>query len=114
MIKSTDYEIKGNDLQALSINLNPGISVLANPGNLVYTSSGVDIEAILGGETFGSKLLNGFKRVLTGENFFLQEFKGFGEIMLSSPVPGKILPINLSDSSIICEKRSYLCSDATI
>lgn len=117
MLTDNDFEIIGEDLQAVKIRIADDKSVISDPGNLVYLTDNIKMNVTLGKETFGQKLLSGFKRALVGENFFLTNFQaesGIGEIVFSSPVPGKILPVRLNNNSIICQKQSYLCSEKGI
>ncbi|OGI22951.1 MAG: TIGR00266 family protein [Candidatus Melainabacteria bacterium RIFOXYA12_FULL_32_12] len=117
MLNKSDYEVIGNDLQAVIIRLSEAKSVFADPGSLVYTSDNVKMDVTLGERGFAKRILSGFKRTIVGENFFLTRFSsdlGTGEVVFSSPVPGKIIPVEIPKEGLICEKQAYLCSDSSI
>ncbi|EKE03225.1 MAG: hypothetical protein ACD_20C00234G0047 [uncultured bacterium] len=117
MLNKADYEIIGDDLQAVKINLSKEKAVLADPGNLVYITNNIKMDVTLGEFNYFEKVLSAFKRAIVGENFFLTRFSSdsdIGEIVFSSPVPGKIIPVEIPPEGLICEKQSYLCSDSNI
>jgi uncharacterized protein (TIGR00266 family) len=117
MPDKNDYEIIGENLQAVRIKLLEGKSVVSDPGNLVYMTDNIKMNVTLGNQNLSGKFLGGIKRTIVGENFFLTNFKSSseaGEVVFSSPVPGKIMPLEIQDGSIICEKQAYLCSDSDI
>src|ERR1041385_1365142 len=68
-----------------------------------------------GGGLFG-KLMQGAKRALTGDSFFVTTFTNTGhkrqDAAFSSPFPGKIKPIELKEwnGTIIAQKDSFLCA----
>ena len=58
--------------------------------------------------------MSGLKRKLGGESFFITTFENRGQaratVGFSAAYPGKILPIDLSQGTIYCQRNSYLCS----
>ena len=116
-----DYEILGDDLQIVEIELDPGETVIAEAGALNYMEDGIAFEARMGD---GSKpsgglfdaLLNVGKRVLTGESIFLTHFTNQGQgkrrAAFAAPYPGKIVPLNLAElgGRFICQKDAFLCA----
>lgn len=104
-----DYKIFGNDMQVVEIELDPGEGVRAEAGAMVYMDNGIDIQTMSGGGLF-----NGFKRIIVGESFFITTFlykgRGKGHVAFSAPYPGKIIPLDLSGGSILCQKDAFLCA----
>jgi uncharacterized protein (TIGR00266 family) len=52
--------------------------------------------------------------MITGESFFITTFlykgRGKGHVAFSAPYPGKIIPLDLSGGSILCQKDGFLCA----
>lgn len=116
-----DYEIFGNEMQFVQIELDPGESVISEAGNMMMMDGPIVMEAIFGDGSsqqggFVGKLLGAGKRLLTGESLFMTLFTNRGpgkhRVAFASPYPGKIVPMDLSElgGSIICQKDSFLCA----
>ncbi len=117
-----DYEIFGDDMQMVEVELDPGETVIAEAGVMNYMEDGVTFEAHLGDgskpdEGFFGKLLNAGKRVLAGESLFLTHFTNSarGEkrrVAFAAPYPGKIIPLDLKTmrGEFICQKDAFLCA----
>jgi uncharacterized protein (TIGR00266 family) len=118
-----DYRIVGNDMQFIEIELDPGESVVAEAGALMYKSAEVQLETVFGdssyagqGSSFMDKLLSAGKRVITGEGLFTTLFthrgtSGKAHAAFAAPYPGTIHAMRLTDygGRIICQKDSFLC-----
>ena len=118
-----NFKICGDDMQYVEITLQPGESVIAEPGAMVYKEIAIDLEALLGtGRKQGifGKLFGAGKRVLSGESAFLSSFintlNSPAKVAFSAPYPGKIIPLSLSGfgGEIICQKDSFLCAQADV
>ncbi|ABD26149.1 protein of unknown function DUF124 [Novosphingobium aromaticivorans DSM 12444] len=117
-----DFEIKGQELQFLEIELDPGESAVAEAGALVWKDGAVGMTTVFGDGSGGSeggfmgKLLGAGKRLVTGESLFTTVFThnghGKARVAFASPTPGAILPIKLSDvgGTLICQKDSFLAA----
>jgi len=119
-----DFEIFGDDMQLVEIELDPGESVVAEAGAMNYMDSCIQMETIFGdgsgadaGKGFGSKLLSAGKRALTGEGLFMTVFQNGdpvrkAKIAFASPYPGKIIPVDLDtfNQTLICQKSAFLCA----
>lgn len=117
-----DFEIKGQELQFLEIELDPGESAVAEAGALVWKDSAVGMTTVFGDGSaadhsgFMGKLLGAGKRLVTGESLFTTVFThnghGKARVAFASPTPGAILPIKLSDlgGTLICQKDSFLAA----
>ncbi|RYY25683.1 MAG: AIM24 family protein [Sphingomonadales bacterium] len=118
-----DFEIKGQELQFVEIELDPGESAVAEAGALVWKDATVGMTTVFGdgsaasqGGGFMGKLLGAGKRLITGESLFTTVFthngSGKARVAFSAPVPGAIVPLKLSElgGSLICQKDSFLAA----
>ena len=114
-----DYKLIGDDLQAVIITLDPNEAVVAEAGAMMYMQEGIQMATTLdatgqGGGLF-SKILQGGKRMLSGDSFFVTVFANGAsrrqDVAFASPYPGKIIPIDLKQwgGTIIAQKDSFLC-----
>jgi len=116
-----DYEIFGDDMQFVEIELDPQEAALAEAGAMMYMEDGIEMETIFGdgSETqsgiLGS-LLGAGKRLLTGESLFMTVFSnqssGKKRVAFSSPYPGKIIATELTElgGEVIVQKDAFLCA----
>ncbi len=116
-----DYEIFGNDMQIVEIELDPDEVVIAEAGAMNYMEDGIVFETKMGdgstpsGGMLGS-ILNVGKRVLTGESIFMTHFSNGGggkkRVAFAAPYPGKIIPVDLAlaGGELICQKDAFLCA----
>ncbi|MBL7017144.1 MAG: TIGR00266 family protein [Kiritimatiellales bacterium] len=116
-----DYEILGDDLQVVEIELDPGETVIAEAGAMNYMEEGITFEAKMGdgsnpNEGLMGKLMSAGKRALTGESLFMTHFTNTGagkkRVSFSAPYPGKIQALDLSQSGgrFVCQKDAFLCA----
>ncbi|MHA3774190.1 TIGR00266 family protein [Verrucomicrobiota bacterium sgz303538] len=117
-----DFEIHGDDMQLVEIELDPGETVIAEAGGMCYMEEGIDFETKMGDGSspsggFLGSLMNIGKRMLTGESLFMTHFthrggRGKSRVAFAAPYPGKIVPINLAEvgGEILCEKAAFLCA----
>jgi uncharacterized protein (TIGR00266 family) len=116
-----DFEIHGDDLQMVEIELDPGETVIAEAGGMCYLEDGIEFETKMGdgstpGGGFFGALKNIGKRVLTGESIFMTHFTNRGgrksKVAFASPYPGKVIPLDLAKlgGEILCEKDAFLCA----
>lgn len=116
-----DYTIHGDDMQIVSIELDPQETVIAEAGSMNWMDVDITFEAKMGDGSqpekgiFG-KLLDVGKRVLTGESLFLTHFTNVGqgkkEVSFAAPYPGSIIPLDLTtvNGEILCQKDAFLCA----
>jgi uncharacterized protein (TIGR00266 family) len=117
-----DFEIKGQELQFVEIELDPGESAVAEAGAMVWKDAAVGMATVFGdgsgdhGGGFMGKLLGAGKRLVTGESLFTTVFThnghGKARVAFASPTPGSILPIRLADvgGTLVCQKDSFLAA----
>jgi uncharacterized protein (TIGR00266 family) len=116
-----DYKIFGDDIQFVEIELDPGETVIAEAGTMVYMEQGIGFDVKMGdGSTpnqgLMGKLLSAGSRLITGESLFLTHFtnQGFGKsrVAFAAPYPGTIIPVDLKQvrNTLIVQKDGFLCA----
>ena len=116
-----DYEIFGEEMQFVEVELDPGESVVAEAGGMMYMGNGIQMNTIFGDGSgqdggFMNKLVGAGKRMLTGESLFMTVFthegQGKAKVAFASPYPGKIIPMDLAalGGRIVCQKDAFLCA----
>jgi uncharacterized protein (TIGR00266 family) len=116
-----DFAIRGHEMQFVEIELDPGESVVAEAGAMMFKSETISMSTVFGDGSqqnsglMGS-LLGAGKRLLTGESLFTTVFTqtgpGKGRVAFAAPYPGTIMPISLRDvgGKLVCQKDSFLCA----
>ncbi len=111
MADQIDYELVGEDLQAVKITLDPGESVRAEIGAMLYMEDDIVMQTNVDGG-----LVKGLKRMFMGESFFISNYSNPGKqrrtVSFAAPYPGKLMPIDLASvgGQLICQKDSFLCA----
>ncbi|MDD3364208.1 MAG: TIGR00266 family protein [Syntrophomonas sp.] len=106
-----DYQIYGDDMQIVEIELDPGEGVRAEAGAMMFMEQGIEMQTSTGGGIF-----KGFKRAITGESFFITTFLNNGnnksKLAFGAPYPGKIISLDLQQlgGQFMCQKDSFLCA----
>ncbi|MGE5397235.1 MAG: TIGR00266 family protein [Chitinophagales bacterium] len=123
MAHEIDFTIYGAEMQFVEVELDPGESVVAEAGGMMYMEDGIAMETIFGdgsdksqGGGFASKLLSAGKRLITGESLFMTVFTNTGSgkkhVSFAAPYPGKIIAVDLKqyNGKVICQKDAFLCA----
>ncbi len=116
-----DYEIIGDDIQVIEIELDPHETVIAEAGAMNWMEDGITFEARMGDgsradDSVMGKLFGAGKRLLTGESLFMTHFTNSSStkkrVAFAAPYPGKIVPIDMSriGYEIFCQKDAFLCA----
>jgi uncharacterized protein (TIGR00266 family) len=116
-----DYQIHGDDMQFVEIELDPQEAAVAEAGGMMYMDDGIEMETIFGDGSqensgFLGSLLGAGKRLLTGESLFMTVFlnrgAGMARVAFGAPYPGKIVPANLAElgGELIAQKDSFLAA----
>jgi len=106
-----DYNIYGDDMQIVEIQLDRNEGVRAEAGAMMFMDEGIEMQTSTDGGLF-----RGFKRMLTGESFFITTFlytgMGKGCVAFGAPYPGKIIPLDLGlvGGNFLCQKDAFLCA----
>ena len=116
-----DYEIHGEEMQFVEIELDPKEGVVAEAGSFMMMDDSIRMDTIFGDGSGQNKdilgsLFSAGKRLLTGESLFMTVFTNESmqkrKISFASPYPGKIIPVHLPDynGEFICQKDAFLCA----
>ena len=116
-----DYEIFGNDMQTVEVELDPGETVVAEAGAMNWMEDGISFEAKMGDgsepdQGLMGKLFSAGKRAITGESMFITHFTNQARdkkrVAFSAPYPGKIIPVDMAamGGELICQKDAFLCA----
>ena len=116
-----DYEIFGDDMQTVEVELDPGETVIAEAGAMNWMEDGISFEAKMGDGSqpdkgFMGKLFDAGKRAITGESLFITHFtnqvQGKKRVAFSAPYPGKIISLDMGKfgGELICQKDAFLCA----
>lgn len=116
-----DYEILGDDMQYVEIELDPQEAAVGEAGTMMFMQDGIEMETIFGdGSTsssgFMGKLMGAGKRLLTGESMFTTIYAntatGKRRVAFAAPYPGKIVAIDLDQvgGTLLCQKDAFLCA----
>ncbi|RAJ16821.1 TIGR00266 family protein [Olleya aquimaris] len=116
-----DFEIFGEEMQYVEIELDPQEGVIAEAGSFMMMDDGIKMETIFGDGSkndtgFLGKIFGAGKRLLTGESLFMTAFynnlTGKRKVSFASPYPGKIVAIDLLEygGKFICQKDAFLCA----
>ena len=116
-----DYEIIGNDMQVVEVELDFGETIIAEAGVMNWMEDDIVYEAKMGdgsNEDAGlmGKLLSAGKRAISGESLFLTHFTNTSNhkrrVAFAAPYPGHIIPIDLVQlgGELLCQKDAFLCA----
>jgi uncharacterized protein (TIGR00266 family) len=116
-----DYQVFGDDLQFVEVELDPSETVIAEAGAMMYMEDGITFETKMGDGSkpeagFLDKLVSVGKRVITKESLFMTHFTHQGDgkshVAFGAPYPGKIIAIDLDEANgeLLCQKDSFLCA----
>jgi uncharacterized protein (TIGR00266 family) len=116
-----DYQIHGDDMQFVEVELDPMEAAIAEAGGMMYMDDGIEMQTIFGDGSqqnsgFFGALLGAGKRLLTGESLFMTVFQNQGQgkkrVAFGAPYPGKIIPVHLAEigGELLTQKDSFLCA----
>ncbi len=116
-----DYKIIGEDIQFVEIELDPGETVIAEAGTMVYMEQGISFDVKMGDGSSPNRgimdtLLSAGSRLITGESLFITHFTNNGNsksrVAFAAPYPGTIIPVDLRQlrNSLIVQKDGFLCA----
>ncbi len=107
------YHMIGTTLQAVTLELTPGHTVVSESGGMAWMSANVKMDTKASGG-----IGKAIGRLFTGESFFLVEYEvtsGQGIIAFASEFPGKVVPIDLAEGQIvIAQKDAFMCAEKSV
>ena len=101
------YEVKGDSLPVLCVQLDPGEEIICQSGAMSWMDPGIEMKTESGG------LGKVFGRMVSGESMFTNRYvaKAGGEIAFASGFPGSIMAMEVTpDRPIIAQKGAFLAS----
>lgn len=118
-----DYQIFGEELQFVEIELDPNETVIGEPGSFMMMDSDIQMSTLFGDGSQNSqgtgllgKILSAGKRLLVGENLFVTAYSNIGagkkKVSFAAPYTGKIIALDLQalGGKIIAQKDAFLCA----
>lgn len=87
----TSAKIEGEETQVATITLQPGQTIRAESGSLVFMTSSIQMET-------SSTMSDGMKRFMTGQALFVTDFTAkdtAGQVALAPAFPSKVLRLNI-------------------
>ncbi len=106
------YQINGNIMQTVAIDLGPGETVYSQTNTMCWMNDAVTMNTHTGGGFFA-----GLARSFGGGSFFITDFtaQGNGHVAFAPRFPGTIVPALLRpDQSLICRKETFLVAEKTV
>mgnify|MGYP003971274541 FL=1 len=116
-----DYEIIGESMQILEVELDPRETVIAEAGMMNYMEQDISFETRMGDgsatdEGFMDKMFSAGKRMLMGESLFMTHFSNEGNkkrrVAFAAPYPGTIIALDMAQQGgqILCQKDAFLAA----
>ena len=118
-----DYQIFGEEMQFVEIELDPFETVIAEAGSFMMMEDDIEMATLFGdgshqeeNKGLWGKVLSAGKRLITGESLFMTAYTHGGEgkrkVSFAAPYPGSIIPLDLYElgGKVICQKDAFLCA----
>ena len=107
------YEIIGQTVPAVEIELNQGETVYTQSGGMTWQTTGIDMNTNARGG-----LGKSIGRMFAGESLFMVNYTAQqqgAKIAFAATMPGVILPIEVGDGrEIIAQKGAFLCAENSV
>ena len=108
------YQIIGQTVPVVEVELNRGETVYTQSGGMAYQTEGIEMKTNARGGVMKS-----LGRMFTGESIFMANFtaqKDGAKVAFGTTVPGNIIPVDLSQrpNGVIVQKGSFLCAEDSI
>ena len=107
-----NYEIIGQVMPLVQVTLNTGESIKCQAGAMKWMDPAVEMKTRMEGGVGGL-----LKRRMMGESGFLNEYtaqQDGARIAFGHTYPGRILPLQVEEQTMICQKRTFLASQPTV
>ncbi len=106
------YEIIGETVPAVECTLSRGESMFTQSGGMVWQTMGVSMSTNARGG-----IARSLGRMFTGESIFMANYTAEADgvkIAFGSTVPGTVVPVDISQSELICQKGAFLCAEQSV
>lgn len=105
------YEIIGNVVPAIEMELNKGETVFTQSGGMVWEDEGIEMKTNAKGG-----VMQGLGRMFAGESLFMANYTATqdgAKIAFASTMPGKIIAYDIGEGNdgIIAQKGAFLCAE---
>ena len=108
-----DFEIRGDNLQVLEVNMEAGDSVYTESGGMAWMSENISMNTNSQGG-----FMKGIGRMFSGESFFMTTYSanGDGESIAFAPeFPGKIIHRDMeAGEDIIAQRDAFMCAASSV
>lgn len=107
------YAILGDTMPAVEVLFDaPGETMYTQSGGMAWMSDGITMDSNMRGG-FGKSL----GRMFTGESLFMATYRAERagtKIAFASTVAGVVLPVNVGEGGLICQKNAFLCAQDSV
>lgn len=106
------YEIIGETVPAVECTLSRGESMFTQSGGMVWQTTGISMSTNARGG-----IARSLGRMFTGESIFMANYTAEADgvkIAFGSTVPGTVVPVDISQSELICQKGAFLCAEQSV
>lgn len=107
------FEIRGDNLQVLEVNLDAGESMFTESGGMSWMSENVEMNT----NTQGG-MMKGIGRMFSGESLFMTTYSAQNDgesVAFSSEFPGKIVHRDLAGGEeIIAQRDAFMCAVSSV
>lgn len=106
------YNIIGDMMPVIEVTLGTGEGMYTQSGGMAWMSEGIEMNTSTNGG-----VLKGLGRMFAGESMFMANYKATREgamVAFASTVPGKIVPIDLAEGAMTCQKNAFLCAQPSV
>ncbi len=107
-----DYRILGSVMPMLETRLDKNERLYAQSGAMQWMDQGIKMDTEMKGGLMGA-----LKRSVSGENMFVVNFsaqKDEATVAFGHSYPGHIIPVEVSEQTILCQRRAFLCAQETV
>ena len=117
-----DYQIFGDDMQYVEVELDPRETVVGEAGAMMFMEDGIDFKVMMGDgsnvdQGIFRRLAGAGKRMMSGEGLFLTHFTNEhpakkAKVGFASAIQGKIIPVDLAhfDGGLLTQRDAFLCA----
>ena len=106
------YQIIGQTVPAVEMTLMAGESVFTQSGGMIWQTPGIQMTSNARGG-----LAKSLGRMFTGESIFMANYTAQADnvkIAFGATVPGTVVPVNVGQTPIICQKGAFLCAEQSV
>lgn len=107
------YAIIGDTMPAVEVIFDaPGESMYTQSGGMAWMSEGIEMDSNMRGG-----LGKSIGRMFSGESLFMATYrakKPGAMIAFASTVAGVVLPVDVSQGGLICQKGAFLCAQESV